>query len=410
MNSGSRTKHAQKQAPYLLKELDRVADIASFFGFTPIKTPDITKEDVSKASSFKSGSARTLNEEQEGLTATPEEKIALLRTYLENDMASLPHPLMLYYRKPFGGLSARKRSTLFQCGLDIIGTANSVAEALVIKTLCAILTEQGFGDLSIDINTLGDKDSAARFDRELASYIRKHVGEMSPELRAAVKKDPLELLRWIDERDARVCEHAPKPMGFLSEPSIQHFKEVLEYLETLNIPYRINDRLISDRSYCSHTIFEIRGTGGPRKEQESVLLATGCRHNYISKKVGFKKDIPMMSGTICFKKTPDMVLKITVRKIQRPKFYFIQLGFKARLKSLIIIDTLRKARIPVYHALTKEKLVNQLATAEHVKPSHLIIMGQKEALDDTVVIRHIDTRAQDIVSLAELSRYLQRLK
>ena len=117
-----------------------------------------------------------------------------------------------------------------------------------------------------------------------------------------------------------------------------------------------------------------------------------------------------MSATICFKKVPENLYKITIKKIVRPKFYFIQLGFRARLKSLIIIDTLRKARIPVYHSLTKDKFVNQLNTAENMKLSHLIIMGQKEALEDTVVIRHVETRAQDTVNLCDLSQYLQKLK
>ncbi|MFO0718792.1 MAG: His/Gly/Thr/Pro-type tRNA ligase C-terminal domain-containing protein [Candidatus Paceibacterota bacterium] len=412
MTAGSKIpekkERAQSTSAFALRELDKIANTASFFGFLPIRTPEITKEDISKASIFRNGDIKR-KQDEDYIIPQPEEKVALLRTYLEHNMASLPHPLMLYYKKPLSRQGEKKKSNAFQCGLDIIGTTNSVAEALIIKTIYAILTEQGFDSMYIEINTSGDKDSIARFDREMASYVRKNFGEIPSDLRNAFKKDPLELLRTTDERCAELRERAPKPMGYLSEASIQHFKEVLEYLETLNIPYKINENLIGDKTYCSQTIFEIRGNG-KGKDQENILLASGCRHNYFSKKIGFKKDIPIMSATICFKKVPENLYKITIKKIVRPKFYFIQLGFRARLKSLIIIDTLRKAKIPVYHSLTKDKFVNQLSTAENLKLSHLIIMGQKEALEDTVVIRHMETRAQDTVSLCDLSQYLQKLK
>ncbi len=398
----------EREAPYTLKKLDRVAEIASFFGFLPIKTPDIIKDDVKKAEVFRNDVKRI--QEEDYILPLPEEKIALLRTYLEHNMSALPHPLMLYYRKPFGKLGEKKKSAIYQCGLDIIGTENSVAEALVIKTLCSILTEQGFESLFIDINTSGDKDSIVRFERELGSFIRKNINEIPGDLRPVFKKDPFELLHTTDERCINLKEQAPKPMGFLSDLSIQHFKEVLEYLETLNIPYRINESLIGDKTYCSQTIFEIRGTVRDRKNALPMLLASGCRHNYFSKKIGFRKDIPIMSATICVKKTPEPVYKIIVKKIPRPRFYFIQLGFRARLKSLTIIDNLRKARIPVCHSLSINNFVNQLTSAENMHLSHLIILGQKEALENTIVIRHMETRVQDTINLSDLSHYLQKLK
>lgn len=416
-----RTVHTTPKAPYALKELDKVAEIASFFGFLPIKTPELSKDDRSKANLFradnekvtaaaKAAQAVSHTEIEDHIHSTPEEKIALLRNYLEHNMSMLPHPLMLYYKKPLAGV-VEKKKTHFQCGLDIIGTANSVAEALTIKTLYAILSEQGFHDMYVEINTMGDKDSIVRFERELSSFIKKNTADIPTELRAVVKRDPCDLLRSHDARIAELKERAPKPMSYLSEASIQHFKEVLEYLEALNIPYRIDEYMVGDRTYCSQTIFKIRGLAKGQKDGDPMLLAGGARHNYISKKIGFKKDIPIMSATISYKKVSEpVVYKITIKKIAQPKFYFIQLGFRARLKSLHIIDTLRKAHIPVYHSLTKDKLINQLSSAESLRLSHLIIMGQKEALDNTVVIRNMETRAQDTVSCSELSSYLQKLQ
>mgnify|MGYP000128172212 CR=1 FL=1 len=376
------SKHSS--APYAARDVDTIAQITSFFGFIPIKTPRITQEDIEKVVSLR-GSGEKKEDQEQDLHTQPEEKAALLRIYLEHNMVALPHPLMLYYKKPCSGLlSERKKSSTYQCGLDIIGTTNSVAEALTIKTLYAILSEQGFEHMFLEINTLGDKESVAHFERELCSYVKKNINNVPLQFRTEIKKNPFELFRNTHEECKEIREHAPKPMNFLSEQSIEHFKEVLEYLETLNIPYNINEYLIGDKNYCSQTIFKIKGSHNIKKD-EIVQLASGCRHNHFSKKIGFKKDIPIMSAMISFKKPQEKSYKITIRRVERPQFYFIQLGFRARLKSLHIIDTLRKAGIPVYHSLTKDKFLNQLTTAENLKLSHLIIVGQKEALDLSLI-------------------------
>jgi histidyl-tRNA synthetase len=391
---------------FLLKEIDPVANIAKFFGFTPIKTPEISKDDLKHATHF---SSEKLISKTHDFAPAPEEKIALLRTYLENNFFTLPHPLMLYYKKPMVN-SPKKRSGVFECSLDIIGTSNSVAEALAIKTLLAILSEQKFNSFVVEINTTGDKESTMRFERELNSFIKKNWSDIPTDLKVAIKKNQTELLTSEDERLAELRSRAPKPMGYLSDASILHFKEVLEYLETMEISYRINEYLIGESSFCSQTIFRIFGTHDSIKEKENseTLLAYGSRHNYISKKIGFKKDVSLMSTSIFFKK-PEVVKKIIIKESRAPKFYFVQLGFRARLKSLVLIDSLRKAKIPVGHSLMKDKFLNQISATETKKPSYLIIMGQKEAIDDTVVIRNVETRAQDTVSVCNLCTYLQSL-
>jgi histidyl-tRNA synthetase len=406
MQRDGTSRNSQNTPPkYILKDLDSVAHTAQFFGFTPIKSPDISKDDIKKADSLlPKGVEPTEDDEFFRL----EEKIALLRSYVENNIVAEPGPHMLYYRKPMPGAS-KKRSNMFECGIDILGTANSVAEALSIKTLLSILSELKFDALVVEINTIGDKESIARFEREISSFVRKNWTDIPSDLKPVFKKTPLSLITCIDDRVADLISRAPKPMGYLSEASITHFKEVLEYLETMGILYRINEHLVGEPQFCSQTIFRILGNGGPKKEQQDIVLAHGCRLSNIAKKTGFKRDVPIMSASISFKKAPEVIKKVLVRINNSPRFYFIQLGFRARLKSIEIIDTLRKARIPVRHALMKDKFLNQISASETVGPSHLIIMGQKEAIDNTVVIRNVETRAQDTVTIGDLCTYLQKI-
>jgi histidyl-tRNA synthetase len=199
---------------------------------------------------------------------------------------------------------------------------------------------------------------------------------------------------------------SPKSIGSLTEASRIHFKEMLEFLEALQLPYQINTKLLPNTQYCSHTVFEIRGTID--KTGQEILLASGGRYNYIAKRSGYKKDIPACGITVFYPKKLVAKKKL-VDKIRPAKFYLVQLGNLAKLQTLSILEMLRQERINVYHSLTKENIGVQLASAEYLKVSHLLIVGQKEAIENSVVVRSMDLRDQETVAVAELCRHLKQI-
>jgi histidyl-tRNA synthetase len=222
------------------------------------------------------------------------------------------------------------------------------------------------------------------------------------------KNNIFSIVQTTDTHLESFVANAPKSMNALSEVSRDHFKEVLEFLESFDIPYRIAHNLIPAKGSSSHTQFEIRKTVQTKKGEESELLAYGGRYNYLGKKVGYKKEFPSCGTTIMYhKKTSEK--KADHTKFAAPQFYVVQLGNHAKLRMLNVIELLRKEKIPVYHSLTKEKITGQLSSAEYLGVSHILIMGQKEALESTIVVRSVDTREQETVHTKELAKHLKTL-
>jgi histidyl-tRNA synthetase len=81
----------------------------------------------------------------------------------------------------------------------------------------------------------------------------------------------------------------------------------------------------------------------------------------------------------------------------------------AKFQTLGIVERLRRENIPVYHSLTKENITGQMAAAEYLKVSHLLIVGQKEAIEHSVVVRSTDVREQETVRVDELALYLKKI-
>ncbi len=351
------------------------------------------------------------------LAMRPEGTAAVMRAYIENGMQALPQPVMLYYYGPYFRHENPQRGRLRefrQFGFEILGSSKSIMDALVIRSMTLVLEEAGFKNLSIEINSIGDKECRSGYIRELTNYYKKHVNELCPHCKERIKTNPLRLLDCKDERCQGPKAEAPTPIDSLCNDCRHHFKEVIEYLEAMNIPYHINNNLVRGLDYYTRTVFEILDLGNPGTENISgpVTIASGGRYDLLAQALGSKKEVPGVGGGIGV----DRVLmspshkQLDPRIIKKPKVYFIQLGSEAKLKSLTIIETLRKARIPLAQSLSKDGLGQQLAIAERMGVPYTIIFGQKEALDNTVIVRNMETRSQETVTLEKLPDFVKHLK
>jgi histidyl-tRNA synthetase len=77
---------------------------------------------------------------------------------------------------------------------------------------------------------------------------------------------------------------------------------------------------------------------------------------------------------------------------------------------LNVIEILRKAHVPVAQALSKDSLSAQLGMAEKSGAPYAIIFGQKEALEQSVIVRNMQNRSQETVKLTKLADYMKGLK
>ena len=391
-------------------EIEAAKATAKHFGFIPLPPIEIEKPDIVAAKKFDESHlaiVKPWTEECDRFSGYLEEKISIMRNFAEKKWAHLGMPLTGYFEGPVKGNPHIKKALDSRTfNLEVIGMQKPIAEAMIIETAYMILKDRyPDEELVIEINSIGDKESMARFTRELTNYTKKASALLPTPLRAEIKKDMFSIFTMKDPKASEFIDNAPKPMTFLSDTSRDHFKEVLEYLESLQIPYEINHKLIGSRSYCSDTIFEIRG--------KKDVLAIGERYNTLAKKVWGKKDVPAVGCAILIH--PHFVTK-SIKKSESkgeevtPKFYFIQFGNDAKRKSLPIINEMRKAKIAVHQALSKDKLSIQLATAEKMSIPYIIMMGQKEAIEESVVVRNMQTRVQETVHVSLLITHLKGLK
>jgi len=415
---------------------EKAAEIALYYGFQPIETPTMEREDVFIATN--SEDTDLVGKEMYSLKTKGGDKLALrpegtapvMRAYLEHGMQTLPQPVKLYYYGSFFRHDNPQRGRyreLKQFGMEMIGVQKAIADAMVIYLTAMILKEVGIDNIVIDINSIGDKESRTPYLRELTAYYRKHLNHLCADCKQRIKANPMRILDCKHAQCQPFKEKAPQTIAHLSPDAKRHFKEVLEYLDALKLNYRINTNLVRGLDYYTHTVFEItelptentkaeteEETDAKKKEEPAtpLTIAGGGRYDYLAKRLGSKKDVPAMGvgmGVDRILMSPNYKT-VQPRIVKKPKIYFIQLGFEAKLKSLEVIEILRNARIPVTHSLTKDGLSAQLAIAEKMGIPYALIFGQKEALEGTVIIREMLTRSQETVKIAKLADHIKAMK
>lgn len=408
---------------------EKAAEIALYYGFKPIETPILEKEEIFARGV---GAGTDITEKEmyslktkggDYLALRPEGTASVMRAYFEHGMQAEPQPVMLYYFGPFfrhENPQAGRYRQFWQFGLEVLGTKKSIADAMVINITKTILQEAGIKDIRLLINSIGNNDCRAVYRRELGNYYKKHLKEICADCRERLKKNPLRVLDCKNPKCQPIKENAPASISFLTGESKQHFKEVLEYLDSLNVTYEIDNTLVRGLDYYTHTIFEFvaedtvseTAEGQEKETKKPLSIAGGGRYDYLAKALGGKKDTPAVGASIGVDRLValDSFAKLTPRIVKKPKVFFIQLSFEAKLKSFEIIEILRKAKIPIAQSLAKDSLGIQLGLAEKIGVPYTIILGQKEALENTVIVRDMDSRSQDTVKISDLGEYIKKIK
>lgn len=397
---------------------EKAQEVAVYYGFKPIDTPMLEQEDIftttiGEGTDIIDKEMYTLKTKGgDHLALRPEHTAPLMRAYIEHGMQTMPQPVMFYQYGPVFRHDKPQRGRyrqFWQFDLDCLGNDKSIMDALVIKTGMSILEEAGAKNLTVEINSIGDKECRNGYIKELTSYYRKHIGSLPSIDRERLKTNPLRILDSKEEKTKEINEGAPDAISFLCVSCKKHFKEVLEYLEEMGIEYNINKNLVRGLSYYTRTVFEVYTTG---EDGTSSQIASGGRYDYLARQIGGKKDVPAVG----FSMGVDRIVEapwyknLSPRIIKKPKIYFIQLGAEAKLKSLNVIEILRRAHIPIAQSLSKDSIGSQLSIAEKLAIPYTIIFGAKEAIDNSVIVRDMSNRSQETVKLEKLLEYLKELK
>ena len=335
----------------------------------------------------------------DSMSLRPEATAGIVRAFIEHGMLNLPQPVKLWTLGPmfrYDRPQAGRQRQFHQFDYEVIGDMHPVIDAQMILLAYTLLTELGL-DVTIQVNSLGDPESRKEYLKKLTEYFRSKRKDLTEEQRERLKRNPLRLLDTSDDAFRELTADAPQMVDHLSDEARKHFIAVLEHLDALDVPYELNPRLVRGLDYYTRTTFEIWETQGDGAGQ-SALLGGGRYDRLVgllggrpTPAIGFAGGIERIINALKAK-------GVAVPELPRPDLFVAQLGDAARKKALKLFELLRHEHFTIAENLSKDSLKTQLGNASRVGAVYALILGQKEILDGTVLIRDMESGIQETVS------------
>lgn len=327
-----------------------------------------------------------------------------INIFTKNKLHAVNEPIFHY------SLEQTPRSGEVALALHIFGVEKSIAEAILIQTIRSLFYDLGFEDHTVKINSLGDNDSIVRYTRELNTFFRKRINDLPPTARELMKEHSISALMHLLEKRHDIAYESPNSLEFLNDQSRRHFREIIEYLDMSDTSYEIDPKLIGHHKCYHSTIFsfDVNDKNGSPLSEQPLLVRGGRFGNFMEHHLKQTQVVPAVGAVVIMrgKSTP---VRFPKSQVKRPIVHLAQIGFAPKIRSLLLINELRHAGVMVDQDLSSDSLSSQLQRAEEGKVKYTIIIGQKEYVDKTVILRDMVGKNQEIIPVADLVLKLRKI-
>lgn len=392
---------------------DTFAQMASDAGYGRIETPLLEEESLYVRSS--GDGTDLVDKELYSFTDRSDKKLALrpegtagvVRAYLEHGMGSWPQPVRLFYLedmfrydRPQEGRYRQHK----QMGLEVIGEASPSVDAQVITLVNRLYKRLRLPNVSLQINSIGCTECRPKFRKALVEYLQQNVKQLAEIDRERLKKNPLRVLDSKEASTQVILGDAPQTLNYLCGACQEHFAGVLEYLDDLKINYELNPLLVRGLDYYNRTVFEFYG----EREGAQASLGGGGRYDGLVETLGGPATpaVGFASGIERVILELEAAGVLPAQNVAN-RVYVASLGEPARLSAFRLIEQLLDSGVAASGAVDRDGIGSQLARADKLGVPFAIIIGQKEVMEQTVILRDMASGAQEVLPVGEVATALR---
>ncbi len=338
-----------------------------------------------------------LDRSGENVSLRPEATAGIVRAYIEHGFVNQPQPVRLFTSGPFFRYDrpqAGRYRELHQFDFEAIGDAHPVIDAQLIAMASRILASLGI-PVQVHINSIGDAQCRPAYMKALTDYYRSRKNALCEACKKRLQKNPLRLLDCKEADCRNLAVDAPQTVDHLCDPCRTHFVSVLEYLDEQEIPYTLNPKIVRGLDYYTRTTFEIFPTDD---EGSQSALGGGGRFDGLIEQLG-GRPTPAV-GFACGIERIVNRLRVEGEELPRlpkPDVFLGQLGDPARKLCIKLFDALQREGVRVAESLSKDGIKSQLEVADRLGAAYALIIGQKEIMDGTVLVRDMENGIQEVV-------------
>ena len=339
------------------------------------------------------------------LSLRPEGTAGTVRAFIEHNRAADPLPQKYFYIGPMfrhERPQAGRLRQFHQFGVEFFGTSDPRADIEVIALLWRLLSDLALPNLTLEINSLGSSGDRAAYKPILLAFLRHQESRLCANCRRRMDRNPLRVLDCKVPDCRAATELAPKLTDHLSPDARVHFDQVLAGLMAIGIPYQLNPRLVRGLDYYCLTSFEITSTHLGAQN----AVGAGGRYDGLVKTLG-GPSVPAVGFAVGLERVSLMLPEPSLSSLNECLYYVAAFGEEGIKLGFVLLDELRGVGISAQCDYRATTLKGHLRQADRSKCRYAILLGDDEAARGSVILRNLESKAQEELPLVGLTSLLK---
>jgi histidyl-tRNA synthetase len=268
--------------------------------------------------------------------------------------------------------------------------------------LDTFFAELGLEEVDLEINSIGCPACRADYHKALREYYAPNVKDMCEDCHERYERNPLRMLDCKETYCQSLATNAPSQLDFLCEDCEVHFENVKSYLDTMEISYRLNTRLVRGLDYYTKTVFEFVsshvGTQG--------TICGGGRYDGLVREIG-GIDVPGVGFALGVER---LLLEldaqnVPVGKAQRPDLFIASFPSTAA-NALDLAQSMIRSGLKVETDVMGRSLKAQFKAADRMEAYYVLVLGDTEVSISRGKLRRLSDGSEQDVPLTAIGTLL----
>ena len=392
----------------------KIHKIVSSYGYGEIRTPvfestDLFVRGIGNETDIVSKEMYSwLDQGGKKLTLRPELTAPVVRSYIQHNLQSLGPLTKLYY---FDSLFRRERPQagrqrqFHQYGIEALGSEFPEQDAEVIEIAYNIYKQFNIKELTVKINTIGSSSIRENYLKILKKSLSKYKSYLSPISQKRLDYNALRIFDSKNEDDKKIVEdNAPFIFDHISDEDLNHFNQLKNILDKVNIPYFHDKKLVRGLDYYTRTTFEITSKNLGAQD----ALCGGGRYDKLVNQLG-GKNTPAVGFAAGVERLLLLINDDTFDQSDNVKIFISILGEQNIPDAMKIASDLRKnTNLNINIESNRRSLKSQMREANRQKCSYVIIIGENELQNKIVLIKNMKNGEQENIAIKDLNTYFDK--
>ena len=380
----------------------KIIQIVESYGFDEIRLPimertELFKRSIGEDTDIVEKEMYTFDDRnQESITLRPEATASMVRAGVTNGLLHNQKQKMwtmgpmFRYEKPQKG----RYRQFYQFNIEAMGYAGPDIDAELIILCARMWKVLRIKNLSLKINSLGNKNTRAKYREDLINYFSDNLDNLDENSKNRLHSNPLRILDSKNPEMKKLIDEAPILLDYLDSESEEHFNKLKNILSDAGIDFQVNPKLVRGLDYYNRTVFEwetdVLGSQG--------AVCSGGRYDDLIEKIG-GKSTPAIGWAMGMERLVSLY-EYSNEKINKisPHIYIAIDGDEAQKKAFQISEELRELnpKIRIQLNMGGGSFKSQLKRADKSNSNYAIIIGLDELKNDYLSLKSLRRNQEQV--------------